>query len=264
MKVLRIATVFLLIAGCLLLQSCQQGELLHVKGINFDELTAETYTTEQMWRRACGGEEFVYNGPLYHVFNEHGELYLNVASSNDTAPFSVYTGYHQLFADSLGEWGGWVSTANFYSELSQGIVKPENVLTGVFVAGLYQKERYDPVAYILAGRYRDYKVYRFTDLNEKGWQLDVVAEPKINAHVALLDGDRLVIAASKGLLTVDVNTGETIILYDGEDWGPVYHNSIVKIGDSYFIGCSVGIHEYRIAEKKMLFYPYPDYVPEEE
>jgi hypothetical protein len=90
------------------------------------------------------------------------------------------------------------------------------------------------------------------------------AEPKINAHVALLDGDRLVIAASKGLLTVDVNTGETIILYDGEDWRPVYHNSIVKLGDSYFTGCAVGIFEYRISEEKMLFYPYPDYVPEEE
>lgn len=264
MKALRIATVFLLIAGCLLLASCDKADTLAVKGLNFDELTAVEYTALQMSLRASADEKYGYKGPLYHLFEENGELWLNVADSNDIGPFSISTGSRQLFAEDLGEWGGWVSTANFYSELSQGIVKPENVLTGVFVAGLYQKERYDPVAYILAGRYRDYKVYRFTDLNEKGWQLDVVAEPKINAHVALLDGDRLVIAASKGLLTVDVNTGETIILYDGEDWGPVYHNSIVKIGDSYFIGCSVGIHEYRISEEKMLFYPYPDYVPEEE
>ena len=264
MKVLRIATVFLLIAGCLLLQSCQQGELLQVKGINFDELTAETYTTEQMWRRACGGEEFVYNGPLYHVFNEHGELYLNVASSNDTAPFSVYTGYHQLFADSLGEWGGWVSAANFYSELSQGIVNPENVITGKEIHGLYQKQMFDPVVYILAGIYNDQTVYRYTDLKEEGWRLDVVAELDLVPNATILDGDKLIIAAQEKLLSLDVGTGETTVLYDEEIWRYPHYNSMVKIGGSYFIGSNIGIHEYRISEGKMLFYPYPDYVPEEE
>jgi hypothetical protein len=78
-----------------------------------------------------------------------------------------------------------------------------------------------------------------------------------------LDGDKLVIAAMESLLTVDVNTGETALLYDGEDWKYNQYNSIAKVGDSYFIGSVIGLREYRISEGKMLFYPYPDDIPEE-
>ena len=44
MKALRIATVFLLVAGCLLLASCDKADTLAVKGLNFDELTAVDLT----------------------------------------------------------------------------------------------------------------------------------------------------------------------------------------------------------------------------
>ena len=260
MKVLRIATVFLLIAGCLLLQSCQQGELLQVKGMNFDQLEAKEFTPEEMWLMWNAHD---YDDPFYHVYNENGTLWLNHGSSDSMSTFSIYTGYRQLFADSLGEWGGWVATANFYSELSQGIFNPETVLSGESIIGVYQKAYGDPVAYILAGTYMKQRVYRFTDHAEEGWTLDTVAQLEIEPDAALLDGDKLVIAAMESLLTVDVNTGETTVLYDGEDWKYNQYNSIAKVGDSYFIGSVIGLREYRIAEKKMLFYPYPDDILEE-
>lgn len=264
MKVLRIATVFLLIAGCLLLASCDKADTLAVKGLNFDELTAVEYTALQMSLRASADEKYGYKGPLYHLFEENGELWLNVADSNDIGPFSISTGSRQLFAEDLGEWGGWVSAANFYSELSQGIVNPENVITGKEIHGLYQKEMFDPVVYILAGIYNDQTVYRYTDLKEEGWRLDVVAELDLVPNATILDGDKLIIAAQEKLLSLDVGTGETTVLYDEEIWRYPHYNSMVKIGGSYFIGSNIGIHEYRISEEKMLFYPYPDYVPEEE
>ena len=264
MKTLRIAIVFLLTAGCLLLQSCQQGEILQVKGRNFDKLAAEEYTEEQMLLRAFYNTEYVYKGPLYSVCKDDGELWLNPGLSNSVSNLSIYTGYRQLFADSLGEWGGWVATANFFSELSQGVFNPETVITGQQVIGLYQKGMGDPVAYILSGVYKPHTVYRFTDLKEEGWKLEIVAELDILPQAALLDNDKLVIAASGELITVDVNTGETTVLYDNVIWSIARPNSIVKLGDSYFTGCAVGIFEYRISEGKMLFYPYPDYVPEEE
>lgn len=261
MKVLRIATVFLLIAGCLLLASCDKADTLAVKGLNFDELTAVDLTPEEMWLMWTAHD---YDDPFYHVYNENGTLWLNPGASDSMSTLSIYTGYRQLFADSLGEWGGWVATANFFSELSQGVFNPETVITGQQVIGLYQKAMGDPVAYILAGTYRKQRVYRFTDHAEKGWTLETVAQLEIEPDAAFLDGDKLVIATMESLLTVDVNTGETTVLYDGEDWKYNQYNSIAKVGDSYFIGSVIGLREYRISEGKMLFYPYPDYVPEEE
>lgn len=260
MKALRIAIVLLLAAGCLLLASCNNAEILNVKGVNFDRLEAKEFTAEEIWLM---WNDYEYGSPWYHVYNENGTLWLNLADSDSPGTFSVYTGYRQLFAEDLGEWGGWVSTANFYSELSQGIVKPENVLTGVSVMGLYQKAYSDPVVYILAGIYKDQKVYRFTDHAEEGWTLETIAQLELVPQAALLDGDKLVIAAMESLLTVDVNTGETAVLYDEEDWKYNQYNSIAKVGDSYFIGSVIGLREYRISEGKMLFYPYPDSIPEE-
>ena len=259
MKVLRIATVFLLAAGCLLLQSCQQGELLHVKGMNFDQLEAKEFTPEEMRLMWIGHD---YSDPLYHVYNENGTLWLNIADSNSSGPFAVHTDCRVLYGVDIGEWGGWLSTGCF-GEFSQGIVKSETVLSGESIIGVYQKAYCDPVAYILAGTYMKQRVYRFTDHAEEGWTLDTVAQLNIEPDAALLDGDKLVIVCDTQLLTVDVNTGETALLYDGEDWLYNSHNSIAKVGDSYFVGSLTGIYEYRIAEKKMLFYPYPDDIPEE-
>ena len=260
MKALRIATVFLLIAGCLLLQGCQQGEILHVKGMNFDELEAKTFTPEEMWALWNAHD---YNDPWYHVYTEDGTLWLNLADSNSPGPFELHTNCRILYGVDIGEWGGWLSTGCF-GEFSQGIVNSETVLSGESIIGVYQKKFYDPVAYILAGTYRKQRVYRFTDHAEKGWTLETVVQLNIEPDAALLDDDKLVIATMDSLIAVDVNTGETAVLYDGEDWKYNQYNSIAKVGDSYFIGSVIGLREYRISEKKMLFYPYPDYVPEEE
>ena len=259
MKTLRIAIVFLLTVGCLLLQSCQQGEILQVKGMNFDQLEAKEFTPEEMRLMWIGHD---YRDPLYHVYNENGTLWLNIADSNSSGPFEVHTDCRILYGVDIGEWGGWLSTGCF-GEFSQGIVNAETVLSGESIIGVYQKNPSDPVAYILAGTYRKQRVYRFTDHAEKGWTLETVAQLEIEPYAAFLDGDKLVIAAMESLLTVDVNTGETALLYDGEDWLYNSHNSIAKVGDSYFVGSLTGIYEYRIAEKKMLFYPYPDDILEE-
>ena len=259
MKVLRIATVFLLIAGCLLLQSCQQGEILQVKGMNFDQLEAKEFTPEEMRLMWIGHD---YSDPLYHVYNENGTLWLNLADSNSPGSFALHTYCDILYGVDIGEWGGWLSTGCF-GEFSQGIVNAETVLSGESIIGVYQKNPSDPVAYILAGTYMKQRVYRFTDHAEEGWTLDTVAQLNIEPDAALLDGDKLVIVCDTQLLTVDVNTGETALLYDGEDWLYNSHNSIAKVGDSYFVGSLTGIYEYRIAEKKMRFYPYPDDIPEE-
>ena len=259
MKVLRIATVFLLIAGCLLLQSCQQGEILQVKGMNFDQLEAKEFTPEEMRLMWIGHD---YRDPLYHVYNENGTLWLNLADSNSPGSFALHTYCDILYGVDIGEWGGWLSTGCF-GEFSQGIVNAETVLSGESIIGVYQKNPSDPVAYILAGTYRKQRVYRFTDHAEKGWTLDTVAQLEIEPYAAFLDGDKLVIATMDSLIAVDVNTGETALLYDGEDWLYNSHNSIAKVGDSYFVGSLTGIYEYRISEKKMLFYPYPDDILEE-
>jgi hypothetical protein len=244
----------------LLLQSCQQGEILQVKGMNFDQLEAKEFTPEEM-RLMWNAHD--YRDPLYHVYNENGTLWLNLADSNGPGSFALHTYCDILYGVDIGEWGGWLSTGCF-GEFSQGIVNAETVLSGESIIGVYQKNPSDPVAYILAGTYRTQRVYRFTDHAEKGWTLETVAQLEIVPYTAFLDGDKLVIAASKELITVDVNTGETTVLYDGEDWIYNQYNSIAKVGDSYFIGSVIGLREYRISEGKMLFYPYPDYVPEEE
>ena len=259
MKTLRIAIVFLLAAGCLLLQSCQQGEILQVKGMNFDQLEAKEFTPEEMRLMWIGHD---YRDPLYHVYNENGTLWLNLADSNSPGPFALHTYCDILYGVDIGEWGGWLSTGCF-GEFSQGIVNAETVLSGESIIGVYQKNPSDPVAYILAGTYRKQRVYRFTDHAEKGWTLETVAQLEIEPDAAILDGDKLVIVCDTQLLAVDVNTGETALLYDGEDWLYNSHNSIAKVGDSYFVGSLTGIYEYRIAEKKMLFYPYPDDILEE-
>lgn len=259
MKALRIAMVFLLVAGCLLLASCDKADTLAVKGLNFDELTAVDLTPEEMWLMWNARD---YDDPFYHVYNENGTLWLNLADSNSPGSFALHTYCDVLYGVNIGEWGGWLSTGCF-GEFSQGIVNAETVLSGESIIGIYQKNPSDHVAYILAGTYRKQRVYRFTDHAEKGWTLETVAQLEIEPDAALLDGDKLVIAASKELITVDVNTGETTVLYDGEDWKYNQYNSIAKVGDSYFIGSVIGLREYRIAEGKMLFYPYPDDIPEE-
>ena len=265
MKRMKSILCILLCTACLLsLVGCGKDvETLSVRGLDFDELEAEEISDASLRTHWDAYQENHLDLPLYKVYNESGVLCLNVAANNEKGPFSFHTGYHQLFAEDLGEWGGWVSVGNFYSELSLGNINLEHIITHEGVIGIYAERTSNSPAYIVTCTYNNCTVYRFTDLWEEGWELETVTTMKLNPTAALLDDGQLIIAAGEGLYSVDVETGEQKTLYTSEGWWAVQANSMVKIGDRYYIGSSLGVLEYRISDQKMLFFPYPKQTAED-
>lgn len=71
----------------------------------------------------------------------------------------------------------------------------------------------------------------------------------------MLDNGNIIVATNKALLSVDP-TGNITTLFSADYWWDLGITSMVKLGESYYIGTFSGILEYRIADKNIVWYPY--------
>lgn len=260
MKAVRTLSLICLLTVCAVLFCGCGAETLAVNAVAFDTLQAKEPDTEQIRLNLnANGER--YTGPLYHVYEYDDSLYLNIVPSNDAGANSCYVNRYYLLSDDLGEWGGWVAVSE-YDALIQNAPQFQPVITGESCLGFleipYEEEGYGKIVYIVTGSWDSGKLYAFDTSSDIGWKCGVLAEFEGHPNAFLYDEGEIVIAGEDRLFSVDSTTGEITVLFTAEYLPLLSINSIAKVKNSYYIGTTLGILEYRIGSGDTVWYPYPN------
>lgn len=267
MKKVRLIACFLLICVCFgALYSCKSKDTLTLNSKYFNELEAKE--VDPVWLRnwMYSSQTNCYNGPLFTLNEIQGELYLEKREEKSTHRVCL-SGYYFVGIDN-GEFGGGVAFLDYYSgeELSVKVLSEENccgfLQPKAFVeyadgdGGYWSKDPescyvFTGLAHMLIDRGKIYKL----SLTEDGYSFDEFADLGSQPNAFVMDGDNIIVATTKALLSVDPE-GNITELYAPDYWTYFWINSMVKKDGCYYMGSSSGILKFIPETKEAVWYPY--------
>ncbi|MBE6684007.1 MAG: hypothetical protein E7595_07705 [Ruminococcaceae bacterium] len=260
-------TSFLAFCLCLMfLCSCQTNDVLLLNSGLFSELESAEIDAERLKNRWISGETNCYNGPAFELNERDGEIYLEEYSESYSYVCNLNMRY--LVGIDCGEFDGWVSVIEYDSNRNEE-AKNERLLNencrGFLkekVQAEYKGKSYwtdnNDKAYIFTGLAHltidKGKIYKFENKKD-GYSCELFADLGSSPDAFLLDNGNIIVATNKALLSVDP-AGNITTLFSADYWRDLGITSMVKLGESYYIGTFSGILEYRIADKSIVWYPY--------
>lgn len=240
--------------------SCGNDDL-ELNSEYFTELEAEKVDVQWLKNRFLSGETYCYNGPAFELDLVQGELCLKKFEADGSHLCNL--SYYYFIGVDNGEFGGGIMCAK-YGELGEnasleyvsrencrGFLRPYVVSDGLEVESLTECYAFAGVTHMGIDEGMIYK----STVSETGYTFDEFAKLDSCPDAFVMDGDDMIVATRKSLVSVDED-GNVTELFDAEYWEDLHINSIVIADGCYYLGASSGILKYVIETNDAVWYPY--------
>ncbi len=204
-----------------------------------------------------------YIGPRFVLKERDGKVYSEEYDDIDDNIHFAYVNSQYLVGVDCGEFDGWVLLSDYAGFHPDGDGQFEKILEENCM-GFLQKPTgigEPEIAYIFTGMLHitinEGTLYRFENGSGPEWKLEKISDLGSCPCAFMYDENRIIVATNDGLIAVDPDTGAIETLCETDYWAYISPKSMVRLGDSYLISGDIGILEYRIESKKIVWYPYP-------